>query len=58
MRNVRVKTLGNSRVSNKFQVTIPKEVRKLLKFSAGDLLVFVRDGRDVVVKRGEVRIKR
>jgi AbrB family looped-hinge helix DNA binding protein len=51
MRNV-----GDSRLTSKFQVTVPKNVRKLLHLGPGDLLVFVHRRGEVVLKRGEIRI--
>lgn len=57
-KNVPVKALADSRLSRKFQVTIPKDVRKLLRLDAGDLLVFVKDRRHVLLKRGEIKIER
>jgi len=52
-----MKTLGNSKLSSKFQVTIPRTVREFLELEAGDLILFIRDNEDVLVKKGEVRIK-
>jgi AbrB family looped-hinge helix DNA binding protein len=51
-----LKFLGNSKLTVKFQVTVPKAVRKMLGLGTGDLLVFVMEEEQVVVKRGEVRI--
>jgi AbrB family looped-hinge helix DNA binding protein len=48
--------LGDSKLTRKFQVTVPKAVRKRLKLGAGDLLVFVVEERQILVKRGEVKI--
>jgi len=52
-----MKTLGNSKLSSKFQVTIPRTVREFLELEDGDLILFVKDNGDVLVKKGEVRIK-
>jgi AbrB family looped-hinge helix DNA binding protein len=52
-----METLGDSKLSRKFQVTIPKNVRKFLKLDSGDLILFVRDDGNVLLKRGEVKIK-
>ena len=52
-----MKALGDSRLSRKFQVTVPKTVRRLLGLDAGDLLVFVMFRDQVLVKKGEIRIK-
>jgi AbrB family looped-hinge helix DNA binding protein len=52
-----MKILGHSRLSRKSQATIPKQVTKLLRLNTGDLLVFVKNGQRVLLKRGEVRVK-
>jgi AbrB family looped-hinge helix DNA binding protein len=52
-----MKALGDSRLSSKFQVTVPRDIRSLLGLKAGDLLVFVVKGDEVLLKRGEVQIQ-
>lgn len=52
-----VKTFRSSRVSPKFQVTIPKDVRESLGIDVGDLIVFVNDRNEVTLKRGEITIR-
>jgi len=52
-----MKPLGDSRLSTKFQVTIPRTVREFLKTGAGDLIVFVKDDGNVLLKKGELKIK-
>ena len=47
--------LGDSKVTGKFQVTVPKHARKLLKLEKGDRLVFSSEERKVVVKKGFVK---
>jgi AbrB family looped-hinge helix DNA binding protein len=49
--------MGNSKLTRRFQVTVPKDVRRLLRLDAGDLLVFMKSHDEVVVKRGKVRIE-
>jgi len=49
--------VGNSKLTRRFQVTVPKPVRKLLGLDAGDLLVFIRDDGTIVIKRGKVRVE-
>ena len=49
--------LGNSKLTRRFQVTVPKSVGRTLELDAGDLLVFVKKDRDIVVKRGRVKIE-
>ena len=43
------KALGSSKVTVRYQVTVPEEVRKKLKVKEGDSLVFVEDGKRVYV---------
>jgi len=53
-----MKVIGDSRLSRKYQVTVPSYVRDLLRLGAGDLIVFVeREKGEVVLKKGELRIK-
>lgn len=51
-----MKNVGDSRLTSKFQVTIPKNVRKLMQLARGDLVVFVLRRDEIVLKRGEIRI--
>ena len=47
-------TLGTSRMSSKFQITVPKEVRDRFKLKAEEILVFsVEDGKLVLRKNIE-----
>ena len=43
------KALGSSKVTIRFQVTVPEEVRKKLKVKEGDNLVFVEENKKVYV---------
>ena len=43
------KALGSSKVTIRFQVTVPEEVRKRLKVKEGDTLVFVEENKKVYV---------
>ncbi len=43
------KALGSSKVTVRFQVTVPEEVRKKLKVKEGDNLVFVEENKKVYV---------
>jgi len=43
------KALGSSKVTVRFQVTVPEEVRKKLKVKEGDTLVFVEENKRVYV---------
>jgi len=42
--------LGMSTLSHKFQVTIPKEVRKEIKLVEGDKIVFVKEDDKIYIK--------
>jgi len=41
--------LGTSKLSHKFQVTVPKEVRERFKINSGDLIVFYDENGKLVV---------
>lgn len=43
------KVLGASKVTVRFQVTVPEEVRKMLKIKEGDTLVFAEDNSRVFI---------
>lgn len=49
--------VGMSVVTRRFQVTIPKEVRELLSLKVGDMIVFVKRGEDIVLKKGKVVVE-
>jgi AbrB family looped-hinge helix DNA binding protein len=49
-------SMGSSKVTRKFQATIPKAVRKYLGLDNGDLVVFLKVRDEIVLKRGMVRI--
>ena len=51
-----MKPLGTSKVTRKFQATVPKPVRKHLSLDNGDLLVFLKDHGEIVLKKGTVKI--
>jgi len=48
--------LGSSRISKKGQLTIPKTVRDDLGLQEGDLILFVKKGNEIKLKRGELRV--
>lgn len=53
-----MKVIGDTRLSRKYQATVPSCVRDLLNLDAGDLVLFVqRERGEVVLKKGELRIK-
>ena len=41
--------LGTSKLSHKFQITIPKDVRERFSLSAGDLVVFLDESGKLVL---------
>jgi len=43
--------LGVSKLSSKFQVTIPKDVREILKVSPGDRIVFIHEEGKIIIKK-------
>lgn len=49
--------LGDSKLSRKSQVTVPKYVRDILGLSTGDRIIFVAERGQVLVKRGELRVE-
>lgn len=51
-----LESVGTSRVTRKFQATVPKAVRKHLSLDYGDLLVFLKEDNEIVVKKGTVKI--
>jgi AbrB family looped-hinge helix DNA binding protein len=52
-----MQVLGHSRLSSKFQVTVPKEARKLLELDTGDMLIFITENGQLLVKRGRLQIE-
>lgn len=43
------KALGSSKVTVRFQVTVPEEVRNKMSLKEGDTLVFVEDGKRIYI---------
>ncbi len=43
------KILGSSKVSGKFQVTVPKDVREALGIAVGDTIVFAEQNGQVFI---------
>ena len=50
--------LGDSKLTSKFQATVPKRVREVLDLDSGDRLVFAVDHGEIVLKRGELKFER
>ena len=51
-----MKILGDSKLTEKFQATIPRTVRDRLGLSSGDRVVFVLDHDRVLVTRGKLEV--
>ena len=49
--------VGKSSISGRYQLTLPKRLREFLKIENGDLVVFLKDHDNILVKRGTVRSK-
>ena len=43
--------LGTSKLSHKFQITIPREVRERFKLGAGNIVVFMEENGKLVVTK-------
>jgi AbrB family looped-hinge helix DNA binding protein len=46
---IMAKIIGSSKVTKRYQVTIPNEARKILKISVGDTLAFVEENGKVFI---------
>jgi len=49
--------LGDSKLTSKFQTTIPASVREFLELSSGDRVMFVRTHDQVLLKKGRLEIQ-
>jgi AbrB family looped-hinge helix DNA binding protein len=52
-----VKIFGDSKVTRKFQVTIPRAIRERLKLHSGDRLVFIGENDHILVKKGRLQVE-
>ncbi len=52
-----MKILGDSKVTEKFQATIPRVVRELLNLDSGDRVIFVAENESVFIKKGRLDIE-
>ena len=52
-----MRILGSSRITGKSQVTIHKAVREVVRLEKGDLVVFVDEKDQVVIKKGRVKVE-
>jgi antitoxin PrlF len=43
--------MSSSKVTSKFQATIPKDIRKLLKIKAGDRIIFECTNNEIRVRK-------
>jgi AbrB family looped-hinge helix DNA binding protein len=52
-----MKILGDSKVTEKFQATIPRVVRELLQLESGDRVVFLHEHDQILVKKGKLEVQ-
>jgi AbrB family looped-hinge helix DNA binding protein len=52
-----MEVVGKSTITGKYQLTLPKFVREFLRADNGDLIVFIKDHDEILVKRGTVKIE-
>jgi len=52
-----MKVLGDSKVTDQFQATIPRIVRELLNLELGDRVVFIVENDSVLIKKGKLDIQ-
>jgi len=52
-----MKILGNSKITEQYQATIPRVVRELLDLELGDHVVFVVENDLVLIKKGKLDIQ-
>lgn len=46
--------MSSSKITSKFQATIPKEVRNLLKLKSGDTIIFeIINNKTIVIKKAK-----
>jgi len=65
MSSIKGKNMLISRITQKGQITIPKNIREALRLEPNDQVVFVRRGNDIFIKpvkdvltiRGSVKVK-
>ena len=51
-----LEVVGKSTVTGRYQLTLPKHAREFLGAEKGDLIVFIKDHDEILVKRGTVKI--
>jgi AbrB family looped-hinge helix DNA binding protein len=47
--------VGISSISEKGQVTVPKEIRKILGLKAGDKVVFISRGGQILIRKAQMK---
>ena len=45
--------MGTSKISKKFQITVPKSVRERYSLKEADLLIFIDDGDSLALKKAK-----
>lgn len=57
--NSEIEELGSSKITRGFQVTIPKEARKLLKLETGEYIVFSLDtqAKKIFIRSAKLTLK-
>jgi len=51
---IKRQVLGNSKVTRRFQITIPKSVRDTYHFEIGDLVLFIQENGKLTIERIEI----
>ncbi len=54
---LQMKLMGNSKLTSKFRVTVPKLLRELLELDIGDLQLYLKDHDQVILKRCRIEIE-
>lgn len=52
-----MRILGDSKVTGKFQTTLPKSVRNVLELGSGDRVVFLVERGHVIIKKGKLEVQ-
>jgi AbrB family looped-hinge helix DNA binding protein len=54
---VSLEVVGKSTITGRFQLTLPKQVRELLRAENGDFIVFIKERDMILIKRGTVKVE-
>jgi len=49
--------VGESRVTTKGQITLPKDVREVLNAEEGDYIIFLKEGGKIFIEAGSLTTK-